>query len=316
MPEATLEVICILVLAVIIDLIFGEPRNRFHPVAWLGKLIELLFKNSFVSGINSRLLKKIYGTFAASMLVLFVFVMVYQSLCAAYGCMQIISIPVFAVFLKLTFSIKGMQNHAVRVFNDLKKQDISGARKSVSMLVGRDTKNLNERQVVSAAVESVSENMVDGIMSPVFYFTLAYLITHSIPAAVSFAAAFRAVSTLDSMVGYRNEKFIDIGWFSARTDDVFNYVPARLSPLFFLNFNSIKISLRDHSKTPSPNSGWPMSAMAGALNVLLEKPGFYKLGDDKESLKPEHISSALKVMMKPVVIFILFNLSLILVFNV
>jgi len=309
-----LEIIYVLMLAVVIDLIFGEPINRFHPVAWLGKLIELLFKNGFVSGIRSRMFKKFYGIFAALMLIFLVFVLVYLSLGAAYGCSQIVFIIVSAIALKFTFSIKGMIAHASTVFNDLKKQDISGARKSVSMLVGRDTENLDERQVVSATVESISENMVDGIMSPVFYFTIAYAATNSIPAAVSFAAAFRMVSTLDSMVGYRNERFRDLGWFSARADDVFNYIPARLSPLFFLNFNSIRVALRDHSKTPSPNSGWSMSAMAGALNVSLEKLGFYRIGDDKEPLKPEHINSALKVMTKTIIIFILFNLSLILIF--
>jgi adenosylcobinamide-phosphate synthase len=310
------EIIYVLMLAVVIDLIFGEPKNQFHPVAWFGKLIELLFKNGFVSGSKSRLFKKVYGIFAALTIVFLVFVLVYLPLSAAYGCSQIVFILVSAIALKFTFSIKGMIAHASTVFNDLKKQDVSGARKSVSMLVGRDTENLDERQVVSAAVESISENMVDGIISPVFYFTIAYAATNSIPAAVSFAAAFRAVSTLDSMVGYRNERFLDLGWFSARADDVFNYIPARLSPLFFLNFNSIRVALRDHSKTKSPNSGWSMSAMAGALNVSLEKPGFYRIGDDKEPLKPDHINSALKVMTKTIIIFISFNLSLILVFNV
>jgi adenosylcobinamide-phosphate synthase len=182
------------------------------------------------------------------------------------------------------------------------------------MLVGRDTRNLDEKLVVSAAVESISENMVDGIISPIFYFTITYLLTNSIAAAVSFAAAFRVISTLDSMVGYKNKKFTDTGWFSARLDDVLNYIPARLSPVFFLNMNSVKIALRDHSKTPSPNSGWPMAAMAGYLGVSLKKAGYYTIGDEKEKIDPKHIKLALRVMERSIIIFILFNVFLIVFF--
>lgn len=321
------EVIYILVLAVIIDLTLGEPKDRFHPVAWLGKVISLFFKSDFILRNKKKIFKKIYGIISALILIIFCSFLVFWFL-NLISEFYLLFILLSATALKFTFSIKGMETCANSVLKDLLDKNIYKARNSVLMLVGRDTGNLNERQVTSAVVESVSENMVDGIMSPVFYFTIFFIAAsiqmdsnsyspetaNSAALAVSAAVAFRVTSTLDSMVGYRNEKFIDLGWFSARTDDVFNYIPARLSPFFFLNFNSIKISLRDHRKTPSPNSGFPMAAMAGFLGVSLEKAGYYKIGDEKEQLDPKHITSALKTMKKAVILFIMFNAALILVF--
>lgn len=322
------EAVCVLVLAVLIDLILGEPKDRFHPVAWLGKVIELIFKNDFISENKNKKFKKFYGAISASSLIILCSLLV-------FGFLNLISefyvlfILVSAAALKFTFSIKGMENCANIVLKDLLNKNIDKARISVLMLVGRDTKNLNEQQVTSAVVESISENMVDGIISPVFYFTVVFISasvllnpvnatyapeTNYVALAVSAAAGFRVISTLDSMTGYKNEKFIDIGWFSARTDDVFNYIPARLSPVFFMNLNSIKISLRDHRKTPSPNSGFPISAMAGFLGVSLEKTGYYRIGDEKEELSPKHITTALKIMKKAVMLFILLSAALIMLF--
>ncbi|OQX21337.1 MAG: hypothetical protein BWK75_03320 [Candidatus Altiarchaeales archaeon A3] len=321
------EVIYVLVLAVIIDLTLGEPKDRFHPVAWLGKMISLFFKNDFISGNKKKIFKKIYGIISASILIIFCSFLVFWFL-NLISEFHTLFILLSAITLKFTFSIKGMETCANSVLKDLIDNNIYRARNSVLMLVGRDTRNLNERQITSAVVESVSENMVDGIISPVFYFTIFFIATsipidlishspetaNSIALAVSAAVAFRVISTLDSMVGYKNEKFIDLGWFSARTDDVFNYIPARLSLFFFLNSDSIKISLRDHGKTPSPNSGFPMAAMAGFLGVSLEKTGYYKIGDEKEQLNTKHITLALKTMKKTVMLFLIFNAALILVF--
>lgn len=308
-------VLILLILAAAVDLIFGEPGNRFHPVAWLGKVIGAVFKNDFILNNKSAIFKKIYGIIFPLLLIFTCSFIVFKILNFFLNSNSIIFILISAVILKFTFSIKGMQEHAYAVFKNLQGKDIKRARGSVSMLVGRDTKNLNEKQITSAAIESISENMVDGIISPIFYFTVCGIITNSIAAAVSCAAAFRVISTLDSMIGYRNEKFADLGWFSARLDDIFNYIPARLSIIFFLNLNSIKIALREHSKVRSPNSGFPMAAMAGCLGVLLENPGFYRIGDEKEELEPEHINIALKIMEKSIMIFILFNVFLILVFT-
>jgi len=311
------EIIYILILAVALDIIFGEPKNKFHPVAWIGKIIEILFKNNFIlknkHNHKHRTFKKIYGIVIPLILIIFCSFLIFLIL-NNINYSGIIFILISAVILKFTFSIKGMKEHATRVLRELQNKEINKARMSVSMLVGRDAKKLNESQIVSAAAESISENMVDGVMSPVFYFTTAYILTHSIAAALSFAVAFRIASTLDSMIGYKNKKFADLGWFSARLDDVLNYVPARLSILFFLNLNAVKTALRDHKKTQSPNSGFPIAAMAGSLGISLEKPDYYKIGGEKEQLKPKHIQWALKIMERSIIIFILFNICLILLF--
>ena len=306
------EIIYILILAVVIDSVFGEPKNRFHPVAWLGKVIEMLFENDFILKNKNKLFKKIYGAAFTLILMIACSFIIFEFLNLILGYQVIIFMLVSAVILKFTFSIRGMGEHANAVLKELQSGDIGGARASVSMLVSRDAEKLNEKQIVSATIESISENMVDGVMSPVFYFTVAYLLVNSIPAAVSVAVGFRIISTLDSMIGYRDKGFADLGWFSARLDDAFNYIPARLSPVFFLNLDSIKIAARDHRKTQSPNSGFPMAAAAGYLGVSLEKPGFYRIGDEKEKLKPEHIKTALGIMDRSIMIFILFNTSLIL----
>lgn len=305
--------IYVLTLAIVIDILFGEPRNKFHPVAWIGKIIEIIFFNSF---INSQALKKhktfkkIYGVIFPLILIIFFYFLIFNLLNFTYYFSEIFFIIVSAILFKITFSIRGMIEHANAVLKKLQNEDIEGARISVSMIVSRNTKNLNEKQIISATIESISENMVDGIISPIFYFTLIWIFTNSVALAVSSAFAFRIVNTLDSMIGYKNERFIDLGWFSARFDDVLNYIPARISILFFLNFNSIKFALKNHSKTPSPNSGWPISAMAKALNVSLEKPGFYVICGGNEILKREHISIALKIMIGAIAIFVLFNILL------
>lgn len=321
------EALCVLVLAVLIDLILGEPKNRFHAVAWLGKVIELIFKNDFILGNKNKKFKKFYGAISALSLIILCSFLVFSFL-NLISKFYVLFILISAVALKFTFSIKGLENCANIVLKDLLDKNIDKAKISVLMLVGRDTKNLNERQITSAVVESISENMVDGIISPIFYFTIVFIsasvlldsvnATHAetnyVALAVSAAAGFRVINTLDSMIGYKNEKFIDIGWFSARTDDVFNYIPARLSPVFFMNLNSIKISLRDHGKTPSPNSGFPISAMAGFLGVSLEKVGYYKIGDEKEELSPKHITTALKIMKKAVMVFLISCIASIMLF--
>jgi adenosylcobinamide-phosphate synthase len=207
-----------------------------------------------------------------------------------------------AVLFKATFAVKGMGQYTMPISSALKKNDLGEARKWLPFIVRRDPNTLNERQIISAAVESIAESTTDGITAPFFFFAL-----FGVPGAF----AYRVVNTLDSMVGYKNVENKNIGWFSAKLDTVANYIPARLTAYlmvaasFLLRENwreSWRILLRDKRKTVSINAGWTISAMAGALNTQLEKQGSYILGDD-HGISPEHIPRALRVMALTSVLF-------------
>jgi adenosylcobinamide-phosphate synthase len=178
----------------------------------------------------------------------------------------------------------------------LKKNDLNGARKWLPYIVRRDPNSLNERQIVSAAVESIAESTTDGITAPFFFFAV-----FGVPGAF----AYRVINTLDSMVGYKNAEFRNIGWFSAKMDTITNYLPARITAYLMVLAalllgedwrQSWQILQRDKHKTASPNAGFTISAMAGALGIQLEKQGCYTLGDDHGHISHQDIGKALRVM--------------------
>ncbi|MBS7247744.1 MAG: cobalamin biosynthesis protein [Candidatus Jordarchaeales archaeon] len=262
--------------ALTIDLAFGEPPRIIHPTHWAGVL---------ASWIDSRiprgnpLIEKLSGVAVALLLPL---------LFASLTSLLLSLVKLFlgkvawmlasAYLLKLSFAVKDMERHAKPVILKVAEGDIPGARLQVSRIVGRDVSSLDGPLILSAAVESTSESIVDGFCAPVFFFALA-----GVPGAMF----YRVVNTLDSTVGYKDVFHLNVGWASARMDDALNFVPARLSlPFIALASrllgadwrNCFRVALRDHGKTESPNGGWPMAAMAGALKVRLEKRGKHVLG--------------------------------------
>jgi adenosylcobinamide-phosphate synthase len=211
-------------------------------------------------------------------------------------------IIVGAILFKSTFAVKCMGKYTKPIAKALKKNDLVEARKWLPFIVRRDPNALDERLIISAAVESVAESTTDGITAPFFFFALL---------GVPGAFAYRVINTLDSMVGYKNEENRNIGWFSAKLDTIANYIPTRLTAYlmvaaaFLLRENwreSRCILHRDRAKTASINAGWTISAMAGALDTQLEKQDYYKLGDD-HSITPEHIYRALRIMTLTAVLF-------------
>jgi adenosylcobinamide-phosphate synthase len=209
---------------------------------------------------------------------------------------QIAYIIVAAVFLKCTFSIKGLRRAALKVRKFLQDNEPDKARLELgSSLVSRDT-DLPEPLIISATIESVGEGVGDGLVAPLFYFLL-----FGIPGAIG----YRVVNTFDSMIGYHG-KYEFLGKFASRLDDVLNFIPARLAALLLLlaalvmkknSASAWRTALREHNRTESPNAGWPIAAMAGALNVQLEKVGYYKLGGGKEALTPETIDSSVRLFL-------------------
>jgi adenosylcobinamide-phosphate synthase len=292
--------VLIFFLAFLIDVVFGEFPDRFHPTVWIGKTIAY-FKPKFKSE-NPRT-EKINGVILCLLVILVVAVPVGLLL---FGIRlftgRIPYIIVSAILLETTFAIKCMRQYTVPIAEAVKNKDIDKARKGLYYIVRRNPNELNEQQIVSAAVESIAESTTDGITTPFFFFAL-----FGVPGAF----AFRVINTLDSTVGYKDPENINIGWFSANLDTIANYVPARLTAMLMVAAAAVlgenwreswRILQRDKAKTRSLNAGWTMSAMAGALGVQLEKSGHYTLGD-KGDISPEHIRRALRVMELTAVMF-------------
>ena len=290
----------IFVLAFLIDVVFGEFPDRFHPTVWIGKAIAF-FKPKFKSA-NPRI-EKINGVILCVLVILIVAVPVGLLLFGIrlfFG--WIPYIVVSAVLLQTTFAIKCMRQYTVPIAEAIRNKDFDKARQRLYYIVRRDPTKLSEQQIVSAAVESIAESTTDGITTPFFFFAL-----FGVPGAF----AFRVINTLDSMIGYKDQEHLNIGWFSAKLDTIANYIPARLTAVLMVaaagllgeNWReSWRILQRDKTKTNSVNAGWTMSAMAGALGVQLEKSGHYALGD-KGEISPEHITRALRVMELTAVMF-------------
>jgi len=215
----------------------------------------------------------------------------------------VVSIAIGSILLKTTIAIRGMQIHALAVFDAVEKGDLDSARNHLSMIVKRDTKHLDKNHILSAVLESVSENTVDGVTGPLFYYAI-----FGLPGAF----VYRAINTIDSMIGYKTILFKNVGWFGAKCDTVLNYVPSRLTGLvmilsaLILGYNwkeSFYIMKRDSRKLESSNAGFPMAVLAGALGTKLEKINYYRIGDGCTEFTKSHIISALTLMKVSSILF-------------
>lgn len=301
-------------IAILADLLLGDPKNHFHPVAWLGKFISLLIR---LFKRKKLISEKINGIILFLAIVFSIMGIVHYGIYLTYQFLGFSITVIFIICLfKLTFAIKGMEIHVKRILFFLKENDLISARSHLSMIVRRDTNDLNENYILSAIVECIAESTVDGIISPLFYFTFLG------PTGSWF---YRTVNTLDSMIGYKDKYFQDLGWFSANCDTIVNYIPARFVALLTIMSaaivrldwrSSYKILLRDYKITESKNAGFPMSAMAGALNVKLEKIGNYSLGDENELLTISKCILALRIMKINTLLFsFIFSIPVIIVLN-
>jgi adenosylcobinamide-phosphate synthase len=272
----------------------------------LTKALEPYFKNP-----NPKM-EKLNGVFLALIVILTFTLPVYFGLLFIYTWLGFLFYALIAtVILKLTICIKLETDWAKAAAKAIESGDLDEARK-YSHFSRRDSKDLTGSQISSAVIESMAENLIDFKLSPIISY--AFL-------GVSGAVAFRAINTLDGMVGFKDSEHIHIGWFSANLDTVVNYVPARLTAVLIVLASAIlgedyknawAIARRDHAKTPSRNHGWPMAAMAGVLRVQLEKPGHYVLGEQKETLSPSKIARALKIRNVAIILCVLFMLPIIL----
>lgn len=324
------KIILIIILASFFtDLLFGEFPSPIHPVVWMGKLIERM-KNLFFQ--DSKYIDILSGILITISLII-IFILLFTIILIFSSFNLILFLITASLLLSTTFSVKFLLRSAKEVALDL-DEDIDKGRKSLSFLVSRKTSKLSLQEIVSATIETLTENVVDSVVSPIFYciivfFLFMFLFPNSSPffikigltstyqilviSAVAASVSYRVVNTLDAMVGYKDSTNINIGWFPAKLDDVLNFIPARITSMlivlaaFILSFDyeqSWKIILKDANLTPSPNSGYPMAAAAGALNVQLNKPGTYKLGESKKCLTINEIKLAIKLSFVTIILFL------------
>ncbi|WP_370832383.1 adenosylcobinamide-phosphate synthase CbiB [Clostridium sp.] len=260
------------ILGFLLDLIIGDPQNPIHPIRIIGSLCKATEK--FFRKVLKKSLK-IAGLLTWITVVLIVFLFNYFLLKGAYAINNVLGVILSSIMIYFCISTKALKVEGLKVVKYVIQDDIEGARKQLSYIVGRDTKNLDKEAILKAVVETVAENMSDGVIAPLFYVGIG---------GAPLAFLYKAVNTMDSMFGYKNDKYIEFGYFPAKLDDVFNYIPARLSGyfIFIASFvlgldykNSFKIYKRDKNNHSSPNSAHPEAAVAGALNVQLGGANYY-----------------------------------------
>ncbi len=296
------------VIALVLDAAIGDPPWIHHPVKAMGGLAsrcERLFRRSHLSPGSAGMLSWIVVVGSTAVLSLLLLTVSHRFHPAA-------GMLVSSILLYFSIASRDLAVHALRVQRALERGDMGEARRRVSFLCSRDTGSLDEQGLLRATVESVAENLSDGIIAPLFFAALGG------PAA---AMIYKAVNTLDSMFGYKNEWYAEFGWFSAKADDLVNYFPARLSGLI-LCFSALlmrrtdarealRMMIRDQGKAASPNAGYPEAAAAGALGIRLGGPSHYfgsmvdkpYLGEGTRPLRHEDIMGAVRLMWTATLLF-------------
>jgi adenosylcobinamide-phosphate synthase len=279
----------------------NDPPNRIHPISWLGKFIShIIPKLKRTCAVQ----EKLTGVLFTLILTIGVTMISYYFSIILYKLFGIIALLIYSLLiLKFTMAILTLETHVNAIIHAIEEKNLIKARKSLSLIVGRNTETLDRTHILSATIESIGESMVDGICSILFYFSIFG------PAG---AIAYRIINTLDSMIGYTDSYHYHIGWMAAKLDTLSNFIPARVCAVMLVLSskmvggdwkNSVLIMRKDHNNTPSLNGGYPMSALAGALKVKLEKIGYYELGTSIEPLTIEKCKDALTLVKVSVILF-------------
>ena len=281
----------VLLMAIILDILLPEPPNAIHPVVWMGKGISVLERLAEGCGNTASLL------IGAGMAIVVPAFFGGAAWVAVISLRELGELPFLiggAILLKTTFAVRGLGRAALDTQRSIESEDMNLALHSLRSLVSRDAGTLSEPLVAAAAIESVAENTTDSFIAPWLAFALL---------GVPGAFAYRAVNTLDSMIGYRG-KYEYLGKVSARLDDLLNLVPARLSAVLLLGAGALsgyrvgqgwRTALREHRLTASPNAGWTIAAVAGLLGVSLEKPEHYRIGGDFDEPVAADIGRAVRL---------------------
>ena len=304
------------ILAFFIDTVIGDPKTKLHPVALIGRLISALEKLLYRKSDG-----EVSKFFTGFLLVLIVLIISYEASAAImqlsyyirdYTGFSYTTYIIGAIVLSFTISPNSLAAAGKEIYTLLEQGKLEQAREKVGWIVGRDTERMDEQEITRATVETIAENTVDGIISPLFFYCLG---------GVPLAFLYRAANTLDSMIGYKNEKYLYFGRAAAKLDDVLNYIPARLTGLliigaaWLLKFdhkNALIIMKRDAKKHPSPNGGYAEATVAGALHIRLGGKNYYfgeehfraYMGEPLEKLSSKHILETIRIMYTVTVLFL------------
>ncbi|MBK5189967.1 MAG: cobalamin biosynthesis protein CobD [Methanosarcinales archaeon] len=283
-----IDQILIFILALAVDLIIGDPsekRERFYPIVWISRLMYFFDR---ITRRGDARKEKILGVLYP-LLILFVFTL---------PCLMLYRIPselvyvvLGALIFKMTFTIKGLERYGR---NALETENLELKREAVGKIVSRDVETMDEEHLDSAAIESVAENLTDSVIAPFFYFLLF---------GVFGAMVYRVFNTLDAVVGYKTERYLHFGWFSARTDDLLNYLPERIAAGLILFTSHSKWMELNKEMNKEGNNHLTIAAMSHALQVKLEKKGHYVVGENFERASRKHIEGAIKIMKRTSLLF-------------
>lgn len=286
----------------IIDLIVGDPYSFPHPVRYIGKLIKITENNIRKIAKSDKGLK--IGGFFLWFITVGITYLITYGVVKLSSFNEIVFILVNSFIIYTTLATKCLKDEAVKIYNVLKTGDLEKSRIQLSYIVGRDTTNLSKQEIIRATVETVAENTVDGIIAPMFYAFIG---------GAPLAMAYKAINTLDSTVGYKNDKYMNLGFASAKIDDIANYIPARISVILMtlgsmiLGYDYKKcfnISIRDRKNHKSPNCAYPEGAVAGALGVQLGGTNIYfgkavykpTIGDKNREIEKDDIVKTNRIM--------------------
>ncbi len=291
----------------IIDCIVGDPYKMPHPIRLFGNVIAFMEAH-----LNQGTRRKIKGIFTCILLV-----------CATWGIFSILQFtlsdyPILLYVFNIAFFFFGISNKSLidegmKVERFVQKGDLPGAREQLSWIVGRETSTLSFSQIRTATLETLSENLSDGVVAPIFYYAIG---------GIPLMMTYKMINTLDSMVGYKSERYRNFGFFSARLDDVANYIPARLTAFLMLiipfslrGFRFVKLYGRKHA---SPNSGYPESALAGILDCRFGGPNTYHgkvvdkpyIGTNDRELTHEDVQTACRVNLRVALMMVILVVAL------
>ncbi len=290
-----IEMIIPLILGFVLDFILGDPHRLPHPIRWFGNAIS--FGTKKLNGGKNKLFK---GAVMSLILILSTYFLLFSF-------EHIISSNVYVLYAFNTlFVYYGLANRSLiveslKVERALQKEGLEKARQQLSMIVGRDTGKLNGHEIRKATLETLAENLSDGVVAPLFYYAIG---------GVPLMLAYKMVNTLDSMIGYKNEKYIQFGKVAAVTDDMANYIPARITAMLMVlatfSYRAMKFVFLYGNKHSSPNAGYPESALAGILNCRFGGPARYHgivvdkpyIGSNNRGLTNKDVIKAVRINMK------------------
>lgn len=286
-----------------LDLILGDPEHFPHPIRLLGRIIWRLEIWARKIASSSRQLK-FCGLLLTALLVIGTYFLTFFSIILIQKIHWALGVFLSVYLAYTTLATKDLYIETKKVFKALQEGDLPQARQKLSLVVGRDTTNLDQPEIIRALLETIAENINDGIIAPLFYLSIG---------GPSLAMSYKAINTLDSMWGYKHEKFLYLGWAAAKLDDLANFIPARLSGLIIILAGAFwgkpwrdayKIMRRDHRNHDSPNSGWPEAAMAGVLGLQFGGVNYYFgqprrkpfIGEHKKEFHLTHVPEAWKIL--------------------